>query len=77
VKPGIERVRVVWTSQYKKEPDTVTTTVTEPVVMTAYEKFMSSIATKQHLRKGTAIDEFDRFIEANAEPVEGSPLQWW
>jgi hypothetical protein len=77
VKPGIERARAVWTSQYKKEPDTVTTTVTEPVVMTAYEEFMSSIATKQHLRKGTAIDEFDRFIEANAEPVEGSPLQWW
>ena len=77
VKPGIERARAVWTSRYKKEPDTVNTAVTKPAAMTAYEEFMSSIAAKQHLRKGTAIDEFDRFIEANAEPIEGSPLQWW
>jgi hypothetical protein len=45
--------------------------------MTAYEEFMSSVAAKQHSRKGIAIDEFDRFMEANAEPIKGSHLQWW
>ena len=45
--------------------------------MNAYEEFMNSVAAKQNSRKGSAINEFDRFIRANVDLIEGSLLQWW
>jgi len=74
VNPGVERARLIW-RQYKQNDDN--NTIEDLSHLSQFERFQHEIEIKQRRSKGGFFDEFERFINAPAESIKQSALEYW
>ena len=70
----MERARALWIERYKKKEEEMA--LEEPEGLSYLQRRLKELQAKQRRSKGLH-DEFERFIQAPSNNINGSAIDWW